>query len=252
MRLPSVSDFDPVRADAALRARLLILVAAGWTFLTLAMTGCVAHTSYPEGWPAQETPAGQPPRSVAGRYHNAGMHVDSQGAQRTIRLTELLVCVAPGTAPAPPPPEFLADSSGFLKQSRPPDTVTLELSPSRTAARSFPMKVFADAEAQMERTEARIEKFAPVVKSVRVRSADGAVLFQRDGAVFPSQSMTFPLLASNGHNLSLKLRKASDGSLVGRIDHLQGAPWARHMGGYVPFFYWRDAWVRFAPVPRSP
>jgi hypothetical protein len=187
---------------------------------------------------------------VAGRYQNAGLHVDDQGARRTIRLTELLACVAPVSASAPPPSEFLAGGTGFLRERRAPDTVTIELSPSRTAAHSFPMNVFADAEALMERADARMEKVGPVVKSVRALAEDGTVLFQRDGGVLPGQSVFFPLSSSAGHSLTLKLRKASDGSLVGRIDHLQSAPWT--MGNpYLPFFYWRDAWVRFAPVPGS-
>jgi len=227
-----------------------VLLTAGFTVLVLAMTGCVVHTSYPADWPALEPPAGQSPRSVAGRYQNAGMHIDDQGARRTIRLTELLSCVTPATESSPPPSQFLAESSGFLRPMRAPDTVILELSPSRTAAHTFPMNVFADAEAQMERVDARMEKLGPVVKSVRARSADGTILFQNDAAVLPSQSVLFALSSSQGHRLTLKLRKAKDGSLVGRIDHLQSAPWTRG-NPYLPFFYWRDAWVRFAPVPGS-
>lgn len=250
MRRLTIPVFDAVCTAAGRRAALRGLVAAGWTVLASAMTGCVVHTSYPAGWPALETPAGRSPRSVAGRYQNAGLHVDDQGARRTIRLTELLACVAPVSASAPPPSEILAGGTGFLRERRAPDTVTIELSPSRTAAHSFPMNVFADAEALMERADARMEKVGPVVKSVRALAEDGTVLFQRDGGVLPGQSVFFPLSSSAGHSLTLKLRKASDGSLVGRIDHLQSAPWT--MGNpYLPFFYWRDAWVRFAPVPGS-
>ena len=248
-RLP-VPGVDEVISAAGGWVGCRSLFAAGCTALVLAMTGCVVHTTYPSDWPALAPSAGQSPRSVAGRYQNAGMHIDDHGARRTIRLTELLACVTPVTASAPPPSEFLAESTGFLRERRAPDTVTIELSPSRTAAHTFPMNVFADAEAQMERMDARMEKFAPVVKAVRARSADGTLLFQNDAAVLPSQSVLFALSSSQGHRLTLKLRKANDGSLVGRIDHLQSAPWT--MGNpYLPFFYWRDAWVRFAPVPGS-
>jgi len=239
--------FDAMPVAVVWRVIFRGTMAAGWMVLVLVMSGCVVHTSYPAGWPMLEPPAGQSPLSVAGSYQNLGTHVDDQGAQRTIRLTELLSWVPPATESARPPAEFLMEEGGFLRAIRPPDTVSLELSPSRAAASTFPMSVFSDAQAQMERVEARMERFAPVLKSVRARTADGTVVFQGDAAVMPNQSVLFPLASSQGHHLTLKLRKARDGALVGRIDHLQSAPWTQGIP-YLPFFYWRDAWVRFEPV----
>jgi hypothetical protein len=219
------------------------LGAAGMVVSFLALTGCITRTRYPADWAGLESGAGKSRAGIAGTYRNLGTHVDTQGARRPVHLTDLLSLILLPTTP--PPAEFLAGQNPFLKPGVAPQNVTLELVPSSAVARAFPMKHFRDAQRHVDEANASIQGFAPVLKTVRARTDGGVVIFESECVVLPGGSVSFTLQSFAEHRLQLRLRKASDGALVGRIDDSKGG----YAALVLPYFFWSDSWVRFEAAP---
>lgn len=211
--------------------------------LSLLTAGCITRTPYPDEWATRTRPAENGRHEVAGQYLNRGVLAGARGGRRPVLLSDLLSLNLEKRL------DVITERIQFPERAAalasPSEIVTLKIIEMQPPfLRIFPTRYRESAKRGSDAADTALSRFMPVQRWLRFEAPQSSPS-PRDAfcMLHPDGQVDVGLLMSQGSAIILKLSKATDGALVGRLVDEGGG-----LIVVIPYYSSSDSWVRFEPA----
>lgn len=214
--------------------------AAGVGLLT---SGCITRTPYPEEWATRTRPAGNSRHEVDGQYLNRGVLAGAKDGRRPVLLSDLLSLNMEKRIDIIT--ERIQHPERAAALASPGEVITLKIIEKPPPfLRVFPPRYRESAKRGSDAADTALARIMPVQRWLRFDAPQTSPSPREAYCMLhPDGQVDVALLMSQGTSSILKLSKAADGALVGRLVDEGGGLFLM-----IPYYSSSDSWLRFEPA----